>query len=87
MHRTELQISDIVKIKHHTESEKNNYPIFWAQTMEQFEGQISTIENIWDEVKDQRSGQKTKAYQIKNVLFLWHGSSLIKMENEHYQTF
>lgn len=60
--KEELKVGDIVKIKHHTESEKDNYPIFWAQTMEQFEGQISTIEDIWDEVKDPRSGQKTKAY-------------------------
>lgn len=87
MYGTELQIGDTVKIKRHTEKEKDNYPIFWAQTMERFEGQISTIEDIWDEIKDLRSGQKTKAYQMKNVLFLWHGSSLIKMENKHYQTF
>ena len=87
MSETELKVGDTVRVKCHTEKEKENYPIFWAQTMEQFEGQISTIKDIWDEVKDPRSGQKTKAYQMKNVLFLWHGSSLIKMENEHYQTF
>ncbi len=39
MSEAELKVGDTVKIKHHTEKEKEDYPFYWAPTMNQQEGQ------------------------------------------------
>lgn len=87
MSKTELKIGDTIKIKYHTEQEKNDYPFYWSQLMDRYEGQTHTIENIRHETRSLKTDQKTTTYEMKGIYFTWHRSSLIKIEKERYQTF
>lgn len=87
MSETELQIGDTIKIKHHTEKEKENYPFYWAPTMNQQEGQTFVIEHIQYQDKGPRSDKKIDVYRLENSEFAWDRHSLIKIEKKRYQTF
>ena len=87
MSETELKVGDIIKIKCHTEQEKDDYPFYQSQLMDQYEGQTHTIKNIRQETRSLKTDQKTTAYEMKGICFTWHRSSLIKIEKERYQTF
>lgn len=84
---TKFNVGDIVKIKYHTESEKNDYPFYWAPTINQCEGQTFVIEHIQYQDKGPRSDKKIDVYRLENSEFAWDRHSLIKIENAHYQTF
>lgn len=84
--KTQFNVGDIVKIKYHTESEKNNYPFWWSDSMNKWENQIFTIKEIQDRDKGPRTNQKIKAYKLENNTYTWHESSFIKIGTK-YQTF
>lgn len=89
MSKTELQVGDVVKIKHHTYYEKGEYPFAWSEIMDQYEGQEFTIKEILHEAKSYRYGDRTTAYVMDDSMniFTWSRSSLIKIEKKQYQTF
>ena len=80
-------MGDTVKIKYHTEKEKDDYPFYWAPTMNQQEGQTFIIEHIQYKDKGPRSNKKIDVYRLENSEFAWNRPSLIKIENTRYQTF
>ena len=67
---TQFNVGDIVKIKYHTESEKNDYPFYWSHGMNKLENQTFVIKEIHDRDKGPRTNQKIKAYKLENNL--WH---------------
>lgn len=103
MSETELKVGDTVKIKHHTQCEKEQYPFRWAMLMNQHEGETFVIKKILHELKSPNSGKTTTGYKLESPysdktktnsepgvrknIFTWHDSSLIKIENKQYQTF
>lgn len=103
MSETELKVGDTVKIKHHTQCEKEQYPFRWAMLMNQHEGETFVVKKILHELKSPYSGKIETGYKLENPrsdktranselgtrknIFTWHESSLIKIGNTCYQTF
>ena len=103
MAEKELKVGDTVKIKHHTQCEKEQYPFRWAMLMGQHEGETFIIKKVLHELKSPQSGKTTTGYKLENPcfdkkrtggelgirknIFTWHESSLIKIGNTCYQTF
>lgn len=89
MSETKIKVGDIVKIKHHTEQEKNDYPFVWSPIMDQYEGQEFVIKEILHETTSFLYECKMTSYYMdyKTNPFTWHGSSLIKIQKKQYQTF
>lgn len=83
---TKFNVGDIVKIKYHTESEKNDYPFYWSGGMNKWENQTFVIKEIQNRDKGPRTNQKIKAYKLENNICTWHESSFIKI-GKKYQTF
>lgn len=89
MSKTKLQIGDTVKIKYHTEHEKDNYPFGWSPIMDCYEGQEFIIKEISHKTISSLYGCNMTSYYMDYKInpFAWHKSSLIKIENKQYQTF
>jgi hypothetical protein len=89
LYKIPFNVGDTVRIKHHTQRKKEQYPFHWTIVMDQYEGETFVIKKVLHGLKSPYSGKIETGYKLESRenIFTWHGSSLLKIENKHYHTF
>ena len=74
-----FQVGDKVFVRHHTQDEKEIYPLVWTYGMNRFEGKLCEIDQVFPDA----------CYTVKNGPYRYNfvASSLMGDDNPYYEQF